>query len=88
MSGAAQPAEDMTYTIPEEEMKDLINAWRKDVDSWMSPKNLKIYYDLKRKHAHEAQQMGNSFFNSYLHDISGCKFLLRKLIQLLPFRPR
>ena len=76
------PAEDMTYTIPETDMKDLLNDWRYDVNSWMSPKNLKIYYDLRRKKPHKAQQMGNTFFSSYLHNISGCKYLLRKLIQL------
>ena len=60
----------------------MLNAWRYDVDSWMSPKNLKIYKDLLRKKPHAAQQMGKSFFNNYLQNISGCKFLLRKLIQL------
>ena len=48
----------------------------------MNEKNLKIYYDLQRSHSHEAQQMGKRLFNVFQHDVSGCKYLLRKLIQL------
>ena len=81
-SGAAQPARDMMHTIPEEDMRSMWNAWRLDVDSWMSPKNLKKYHDLEESKWSEAQKMGKRLFNVYVHYLAGHKFLLHKLIQL------
>ena len=58
------------------------NAWRWDVDSWRSPKNLKKYHDLEESQWSQAQKMGKKLFNVYVHYLAGNKFLLRKLIQL------
>ena len=58
------------------------NTWRWDVESWMNDKNLKIYYDFQRDKPHEAQKMGKRLFSVFKQHVSGCKFLLHKLIQL------
>ena len=58
------------------------NAWRFDVDTWMSPKNLKKYRELEWYKWSEARKMGKSHFNTDQHHLAGNKFLLKKLIQL------
>ena len=58
------------------------NTWRWDVESWMNEKNLAIYYELQKCSWNKAQQMGKKLFNVFQFDLSGCKYLLRKLIQL------
>ena len=82
-NSAAQPVPDTEYVIAEEDMREMWNTWRWDVESWMSEKNLKTYYDLlwwgKRG---DAQKMTKSLFSAFKQHVSGCKFLLHKLIQL------
>ncbi len=52
---AAQPVVDTTHEITDKDMKNMYNDWRWDVDSWMSPKNLQKYRDLKWSDSHAAQ---------------------------------
>ena len=66
-----------SLTFTDDDMKDLMNAWRLDVRSWMNPEQLEHYYSSRRW-----QQMGKSAFSVYLQHLSGCKFLLRRLVAL------
>ena len=61
----------------EDDMKDIMNSWRYDVQSWMNPDNLAVYYESPKWHG-----MGKTAFSTFLQQLSGCKFLLRKLIAL------
>jgi hypothetical protein len=65
------------------EMKDMYNDWRRDVRAWMSTDNRERYFDLlsagKRQKAH---QLGKQCFTTYCFHVSGCRFLLGKLIEL------
>ena len=72
-----------TTCINEEDMKAIYNGWRHDVQSWMQDSTLEIYEEHMRNHQHQqAHQLGKKAFNTYLFQLSGCKFLLHKLIQL------
>ena len=79
------------------DMKEIFNTWRADVESWMRPSKLTEYNAIRyqRKQmtksgkkiskfskAKQAQQMRKTGFSSYLFQLSGCKFLLHKLIEL------
>ena len=64
------------------EMQDTMNNWRNDVSSWMSTDNQNQYWELKRRRPLQAHQFAKSRFTTYCHHISGCKFLLSKLIEL------
>ena len=68
------------YTATDDECKALMNDWRNDVASWMLPANLATYYALKNRQ--EAHQFARKRFVTYCFQISGCRFLLQKLIQL------
>ena len=68
-----------TRCATEEEMKTMINAWRKDVDSWMNPKTLDQYH--KKKTQQEKHLLSKSRFSTYQFHIAGCKFLLSKFIE-------
>jgi len=71
------------HRATKEEMKKMYNDWRHDVNAWMNKKNQRRYSDHVRAHRHSAaQKMGKSCFSTYLFQISGCKFLLGKLIEL------
>ena len=49
----------------------------------MQWKNLKTYYDLQEsKKMGKAQKLGKSLHGVYMQHLSGCKYLLKKLIQL------
>ena len=66
-----------------EEMKEMYNTWRHDVNAWMNKKNKRKYFGhLAARRNSKAQQLGKSRFSTYLFQISGCKFLLGKLIEL------
>ena len=59
------------------------NDWAADVDSWMNNKNLDVYYKAVRegdKRKPHSTIHGN--FRTYRFHLSGCVFLLNKLIQL------
>ena len=66
-----------------EDMKEIYNEWRKDVQSWMRESTLATYEELNHSCRHqEAHQLGKRTFSAYLFQLSGCKFLLHKLIEL------
>ena len=65
------------------DMKEIYNEWRKDVQSWMRESTLATYEELNHSCRHqEAHQLGKRTFSTYLFQLSGCKFLLHKLIEL------
>ena len=64
------------------DMKHVFNTWRKDVDSWMYDSTLLEYREAETQHKQRAHQIAKQSFSAYLHHISGCKFLLQKLIEL------
>ena len=65
------------------QMKDMINAWRKNVSSWMSTRSLDQYQGLRdQKRNQDANQFAHKRFATYCFQISGCRFLLKKLIEL------
>ena len=66
-----------TLTFNEKDMTRLMNDWQHDIDSWMNA-NTRSRYDISSG----KQQIRKRSFSSYLQYISGCKFMLRKLIQL------
>ena len=75
-SSAAQPAL-TTLPFTEQDMRTLMNAWRLDVDSWMNQDTFDRY-----RNARTGRHIGRSAFSVYLQHLSGCKFLLRRLIAL------
>ena len=67
------------------QMKKMYNSWRKDIKTWMNKENQQKYSDFQNARINEKQkahQLAHSCFHTYLFHISGCKFLLGKLIQL------
>ena len=67
-----------TRVASPDEMKEMLNSWRHDVDSYMSPGSLEQYYELPRQQAH---QLGKRVFSAYQFHISGCKLFLTELIK-------
>ena len=64
-------------------MKEIFNKWRKDVESWMRPLTLIRYRSKQRRRLYgEAHKIEKKAFSAYKFQISGCKFLLHKLIEL------
>ena len=69
--------------MTENDMKLIFNTWRKNVDSWMSPCTLAKYnWLMNNRCRQDAQRLGKSAHSTYLFQLSGCKFLLHKLIEL------
>ena len=64
-----------TLKFTEDDMKVIMNSWRLDVESWMQARTLAVYHDSPKWH-----QIGKSAFSTFLQHLSGCKFLLRRLI--------
>ncbi len=65
------------------EMKELYNTWRRDVRAWMSTDNQEKYFDLlDANRSQRAHQLGKQCFTTYCFQVSGCRFLLGKLIEL------
>ena len=58
-------------------MQTQMNEWRLDVEKWMNPATVEIYWRAKDWH-----RIGKSAFSTYLQHLSGCKFLVRRLIAL------
>jgi len=68
---------------PVHDMKEIYNTWRHDVESWMTPSTLDDYqWLLYNQRNQEAHLLGKQAFSTYLFQLSGCKFLLHKLIEL------
>ena len=70
------------HRATEIEMKEMTNAWRNDVASWMCASNQQKYWDLKRNCRQEAHDFTKNRFLAYCFQISGCRFLLNQLIEL------
>jgi hypothetical protein len=65
------------------EMKEMYNSWRRDVRAWMSTDNQEKYFDLlDANRKQRAHQLGKQCFSTYCFQVSGCRFLLGKLIEL------
>ena len=65
------------------QMKETMNNWRTDVRAWMSTDNQEQYFDLLNANRNqEAHQLGKQCFPTYCFHVSGCRFLLDKLIEL------
>jgi hypothetical protein len=64
-----------TLKFTEDDMKEIMNTWRLDVGSWMQASTLARYNVSPKWH-----QIGKSAFSTFLQQLSGCKFLLRRLI--------
>jgi len=76
------PLEEM-HMDPGDDMKEIYNTWRQDVESWMKPCTLATYRHLEQNGLFQgAHQLGKKTFSTYLFQLSGCKFLLHKLIEL------
>ena len=82
-NSAEQPVVTDDRHMTDEDMKDIYNTWRKDVESWMKDSTLVKHQHLEQRgKRHLAQQLEKSCFSSYLFQLSGCKFLLHRLIEL------
>jgi hypothetical protein len=67
---------------PKADMKEIYNTWRNNVESWMRPSTLTEYRRMQEwGENQQAHQLGKQAFSSYLFQVSGCKFLLHKLIE-------
>ena len=65
------------------EMREMYNSWRSDVRVWMSTDDRERYFDLLDAGRNQkARQLGKHCFNAYCFHVSGCRFLLGKLIEL------
>ena len=65
------------------EMREMYNSWRSDVRVWMSTDDRERYFDLLDAGRNQkARQLGKHCFNAYCFHVSGCRFLLSKLIEL------
>jgi hypothetical protein len=66
-----------------DDMKEIYNTWRNDVGSWMNPSTLATYEELQHNSRwQDAHQLRKIAFSTYLFQLSGCKVLLHKLIEL------
>ena len=73
----------MHIRIGEDNMREIFNEWRKHPEDWMNPKSLKRHeHMLWYGQEHRAQQFAKTRFSTFLFQLSGCKFLVHKLIQL------
>ena len=73
----------MHYKATGDQCRDLMKAWRDDVESWMQPATQNDYFELLKVGLNEeAHQLKKSRFTAYCSHISGCRFLLGKLIEL------
>ena len=69
--------------MTDSDMKEIFNTWRKDVKTWMRPLTLSRYRSQRRRKLYdEAHDLEKKAFSAYKFQISGCKFLLHKLIEL------
>ena len=68
------------HRATESQMKEMMNAWRKDVKTWMCPDSQAEYFTLTRPQGR--QQFAKKRFTTHCFQISGCRYLLNKLIEL------
>ena len=83
---AEQPALCHCHThmrMQEDDMKKIYNRWRAQPEEWMQGSTLEIYTQLLREEKNQkAHQLAKSRFSTFIFHLSGCKFLLHKLIEL------
>ena len=66
-----------------DDMKKIFNTWRKNVRSWMRSSSLEKYDGfVERGNNQAAHLLAKKIFNTHLFQLSGCKFLLHKFIEL------
>ena len=54
------------------QMEDMIDAWRRNVSSWMSTRSLDEHWDLRDQHRdQDANQFAHRLFRKYCSHISG-----------------
>ena len=64
------------------DMKQTYNEWRAHPEEWMQMSTLQVYKDMQRSgQKQKAHQLAKSRFSTFLFHLSGCKFLLQKLIE-------
>ena len=69
--------------MQEDDMKKIYNRWRAQPEEWMQGSTLEIYTQLLREEKNQkAHQLAKSRFSTFIFHLSGCKFLLHKLIEL------
>ena len=73
----------MNMHMDGDDMKHIYNEWRDRPQEWMHKASLEEYTELIRTGQNQnAHQFRRSRFSTYLFQLSGCKFLLHKLIEL------
>ena len=81
-NSAEQPVVTDDRHMTDEDMKDIYNTWRADVESWMNEESLSKHRKLLRTSTtQKVHQFARSRFQSYCFQLSGSKFLLHKLLQ-------
>ena len=67
---------------PKTDVKEIVNTWRWDVETWMKSSTLEKYrqYEENGKR-NDAQQLGKKSFSTYIFHLSGRKHLLHKLLE-------
>ena len=71
------------WRMDDDDMKEIYNTWRKDVQSWMRGSTLAKNEEMERRGLwQDAHQLGKSSFSTYLFQLSGCKFLVHVFIRL------
>ena len=63
-----------------QDMTNIMNAWRKDVESWMAEWNYEVYYKTLAERRQSAHKFAKSRFIYYLLHLSCCKALVSELI--------
>ena len=83
-----EPIHEM-HMDPVHDMKEIYNTWRLDVESYMKASTLANHKELQSNGLwQEAHQLGKKTFSTYQFQLSGCKFLLHKLLELPLIRAR
>ena len=64
-------------------MRNIFNNWRAHPEKWMKNSTLAKHKEMLRSgRKQDAHKLAKKCFNAYLFHLSGCKFLLHKLIEL------
>ena len=80
---------DEMHMDPGYDMREIMNTWRDDPESWMNPRTMENHRELEWNGLFQsAHQLRKRTFSTYTFQLSGCKFLLHKLLQLPLIRSR
>ena len=74
-----------SFWFNNEDMREIINAWKKDYTSWMHADSIVRYESLLRDHPQSAHQLLHSRYNTYLFQLFGSKVLTLKFIEMALF---